>query len=193
MEKNSRKFALPDDAQLIRSLVAAIPDDWGWLDGCLEAPADKIADGTALDSTGLLFDRLNEKVVTSRTPQGLETRRQPDYFALFVEDKLPGFVSFHEAGYEDRIRLTLKKAKSLADGFLMKGYRGSLNFYRDCRHNRKYSNSASVSIFCGDKENDIGRDETPFVQVSWDEEYHGSESHVASILAICTKFELKPL
>lgn len=195
MGKNSRKFALPNDAQLIRSLVAAIPDDWGWLDGCLEAPPEKISDGSALDSTGLLFDRLNDKAVTTRTPIGEEIKRKPDYFALFVESRSPGFVSFHEAGYEDNGRLPLKLAKSLANGFVMKGYRGALTFYRDCLHNRKHSNTAKVYIWCGtpNLKDEFGSRDEPFVMVCWDEEHGGEESHVSSVLAICTKFELKSL
>jgi len=193
----SFEFALPDDSNIISSLVRAVPDGWSWLDGGLYAPKRLVDEGLAMPDTGYALSRFRggRTEVTGRTVRDGEVTREvaPDLFGFLVERKRPAWVAFEEAGFGNSYDLTFATAKRLASGFVYLGYRGILRFYRDCRNNDKYRNPAHfyLEMAPGGCLVAEGHEGEGVALISWDAENGGTKDMVAALLDICGKLELK--
>jgi len=180
--KSELFFEIPNDVEIMVKIIEAIPSDWAWIDGMLVAPKDLIDSGSAKENTGFTLKRFHDigpTIIGSYNKERNE-RNHPDLYAIMVEHKLPGFVTFDEAGYECDIA-TFEVAKRIASGFVRKGYLGSLCFFQDCYANRKHQNPASCWISFKIRK----------VEIKWHGNYGGKEESVAPIITVCRSLKLK--
>lgn len=145
--RGERFFEIRNNRDLRANLVEAIPSNWEWVDGSLVAPSEFIAWGQVSEDTGFVLGNFLgfKPTIVGSYDRGTTRRSKPDLFAIMVEQKLPGFVSFDEAGKDASI-ITFELSKRLAIGFLKKGYRGSLRFYKGHHHDNKYHNPAQCNM-----------------------------------------------
>lgn len=190
-------FEIPDDQEVMVKLVEAIPPNWSWVDGSLHAPKNLVSSGAVQENTGFAVERFHSihPTIIGSYDRSEGKREKPDLFAIMVEQKLPGFINFDEAGYDAHI-VTLELAKRVAVGFLRKGYRGCLCFYRGCYDNSKYANPARCSmIFDSWHGTPISREEAGAqparVKLEWEGRYYGKEEDIAPIVAVCRSLSLR--
>ena len=132
-------FELPqDDSYLTSQLVEAIPDDWEYVFGQLDAPLDRVASGQ-VSHGGWSLDQFRDLQVATLADYSMrdasyeerqtimEYRRQA--FCELVLGIPPLFVRFRDAG-EDNSHgiLPFKVAKLIASAYIVRGYRGDLSF-----------------------------------------------------------------
>ncbi len=189
-------FEIPDDQEVMVKLIEAMSLEWHWVDGGLHAPESLITSGQADGDTGFMVERfhsIHPTIVGSFVDGG--KRKKPNLFAIMVEQKLPGFIRFDEAGYDADV-VTLELAKRIATGFLRRGYRGRLLFFRNCHNNNKYDNSARCEMnfepwhgapVCGRE----AGPQPARVKVEWNGRYRDSEEEVAPIVAVCRSLGLR--
>lgn len=141
-----RRFLIPENAEVMVELIGRIPDYWSWVDGRLNAPDDLLARKKAVAGTGFSISRSHSigPTIIGETAVDRE-KRDPDLYAILVDQKLPEFIYFDEAGYGDRI-VTLSLAKRIAVGYVRRGYRGKLYFYSDSMGNDKFYNCARSEL-----------------------------------------------
>lgn len=186
-------FEIPEDPEVMVILVRAVPSNWSWVDGGLYAPQDSIVSGAAKEDTGFAVKRffsIRPTIVGGYSKKG--KRSKPDLFAIMVKQKLPGFVHFEEAGF-DKDEVTLETAKQIAVGFLKKGYRGCLCFYKDYYNNSKYNNPAycdmTLEPWHGTGE-EVGL-QPARMKLEWDDRYSGKEEDIATIVTVCYSLGLR--
>jgi len=129
-----RIFALPertDDRAAISHwqadaarVIEAVPSDWSDVSGELVPSSE---DGVC-ESTGYTFHRFDRAVhVTARPdPRRPDAVIRPDPVAVLLSGELPRFVSFHHTGFDADWQFLI--ARSLAAGFVRRGYVGWLAF-----------------------------------------------------------------
>ncbi len=196
--KSNLFFEIPDNQEVMAKLVEAVPSDWAWLDGGLRALNTLISSGEVEENTGFALERFHtiRPTIVGSYDQSNGKRRIPNLFAIMVEQKLPGFINFNEAGYESRI-ITLDLAKQIAAGFLRKGYRGSLHFFKDCYNNNKYDNSARCELIFSPWRAPRGWSEEAGpqparVMLEWESRYGGGEEEdIAPIAGVCRSLNLR--
>lgn len=189
-------FEIPDDQEVMVKLVEAIPR-WAWIDGELEAPGNLISSGLAENNTGFAlecFHNIHPTIIGSYD-WAIGRRGDPNFFAIMVEQKLPGFVRFDEVGYYDG-PITFELAKSIAIGFLQKGYRGQLHFYKGCYGNDKYNNPAYYGMTFESWHGApiLGEEagtQPARVKLEWDNRYRGKKEDLAPIITACRLLNLR--
>ncbi len=198
-------FEIPDDQEVRVKLVEVIPSNWSWVDGGLYAPKNLVASGQVEENTGFAMERfhsIHPTIIGSYDPtiigsydQDEGKRGKPNLFAIMVEQKLPGFIEFDEAGYNSHI-VTFELAKRVVVGFLRKGYRGSLCFFRGCYDNNKYDNPARCELIfepwhgapvCREE----AGEQPARVKLEWESRYYGKEEDIAPIVAECRSLNLR--
>lgn len=190
-------FSLPDDSNVIASVIRSVPDSWSWVDGTLSVPKPLVSEDLAMPDTGYLLSRFRNvrAEVVGRTlgELGVAYDKPPDLFGFLVERKRPAWVKFDEAGYDNSHDLTLATAKRLAGGFVHLGYRGILRFFSDCRHNNKFHNPARLylEMAAGDCLVGEGYSARGLILISWEEAYGGSQADIQVPLDLCRSLELK--
>lgn len=190
-------FKIPDDQEVMVKLVEAVPANWSWVDGALDAPKNLVASGQVEENTGFVLRRFHsiQPTIIGSYDRNKGEWGNPDLFAIMVERKLPGFISFNEAGYNSCI-VTLELAKRIAVGFLRQGYCGGLHFYSGCCDNNKYDNPARCSLIFEpwDGVKEMCREEAgpqpARVKLEWDSQYYGKEEDIAPIVAVCRSLNL---
>lgn len=190
-------FKIPNDPEIMAKLVEAIPSNWLWVDGSLRAPRILVDAGQVEENTGFAIARfhdINPTIVAGYDDVNHRKIRTPNLFAIMVEGKLPGFVSFNEAGV-DHDFVTLELAKKIAIGFISKGYLGWLNFYRDFHHNSKYDNSAQCSMALNSWHGPpVMKEEAGLqparIKLEWSNSYDGQED-IEPIAAMCRGLNLR--
>ena len=190
-------FKIPNDLEVMAKLVEAIPSHWSWVDGQLRAPKCLIDVGEVEESTGFAVMRFHSirPTIIGRYDEDKRRNKDPNLFAIMLEQKLPGFIMFDEAGYETP-EITLELVKRIAAGFLRKGYRGGLHFYSGCYDNSKYNNPAKCSMIFEvwnggsfSKSGETGM-QPARVKIGWESKYCGKEEHIASIVSVCRSLNL---
>lgn len=177
-------------------LVSAVPSAWLWVDGGLHASENLIASGEVEENTGFALDRFHDIHPTIRGSYDQKNGiwRKPNLCAIMVERKLPGFITFNEAGYDKSISLEL--AKLIATEFLRKGWRGWLSFYKDCQDNYTYHNSARASMIfqpwdgapvCGVE----AGPQPARIKLEWLDSYYGKMEDVMPIVKVCHSLGLR--
>lgn len=190
-------FEIPDDQEVMVKLVEAVPSTWSWVGGILNAPKTLINSGMALKDTGFTIQRFHDirPTIVGHYDHYQGRRLKPDLFAIIVEQKFPGFIGFNEAGYDPCV-VTLELAKRVAVGFLRKGYRGALGFFKGCYDNNKYKNAAFCSIeFQSQYGTPVSGVEAGYqparVILEWNENFYGKEEDVKPILEMCRSLNLR--
>lgn len=191
-------FEIPDDQEVMVKLIEAVPPNWSWVDGGLHAPKTLVASGQVEKNTGFAVERfhnINPTIIGSYN-QNEGKRGKPNLFAIMVEQKLPGFIKFDEAGYDTHHIVTLELAKRIAVGFLRKDYRGSFRFFKGCYNNSKYDNPARCEmIFEPWHGAPVYREEAGSqparVKLEWESRYYGKEDDIAPIVAVCRSLNFR--
>lgn len=191
-------FEIPDDQEVVVKLVEAVPSNWSWVDGGLHAPKVLVASGQVEENTGFAVERfysINPTIIGNYDRNEWGKQEKPNLFAIMVEQKLPGFITFNEAGYDEH-NIIFELAKRIAIGFLRKGYRGRLRFYQGCYNNKKYDNPARCEmIFKPWHGAPIYREEAgpqpARVKLEWESCYYGKEEDIAPIVAVCRSLNLR--
>ncbi|HDY73440.1 MAG TPA: hypothetical protein ENH86_02610 [Candidatus Jorgensenbacteria bacterium] len=112
-----------------------------------------------------------------------------------VDQKLPGFIFFDEAGYRTPI-ISTELAKRITVGFLQKGYRGGLRFFKDCYGNCKFDNPARCDIASkpwhgGPASYEEGGPQPARIKIEWEGKYGGEEEDIAPIVTVCRSLNLR--
>lgn len=190
-------FEIPDDQEVMTKLVESVPSSWSWVNGYLHAPKNLRAAGLVQENTGFILERFHDihPTIVGDYDGNEGRRKRPDLYAIMVEQKLPSFVAFEHAGFDDSRFLTLALAKRIAIGFLKKGYRGGLRFYSDCYDNKEFDNPAHCNLVFMPREgapafNEPGPQPSR-IKVGWDKRYGGKEEDIAVILSVCRGFNLR--
>lgn len=177
-------------------LVEAVPENWSWVDGGLYAPRILVESEQVEEHTGFVLERFHSihPTIIGSYDQTMGRSRKPNLFAIMVEQRLPGFIRFIEAGYGADI--TLELAKRVTVGFLRRGYRGGLHFFERCCNNHKYDNPARCSmIFEPWQGAPLCLEEAGLqparVKLEWKSHYYGKQEDVAPVVAVCRSLNLR--
>jgi hypothetical protein len=196
-----RMFEIPDNSEVMAQLIEAVPSNWSWVDGRLEAPSQLIHDNKVALNSGFALQRFHSIHPTIVGKKKDEEIINPDFYSLIVERKLPEFITFDEAAFETSYEgLTMEVIKSIAAAYVRCNYRGVLYFYSGYRHNYKYDNPArcSIKLFRWSP-TPFMRDEYPLeeypptVEIKWDRILGGEEKDVQPILSVCKRLDLQEL
>jgi hypothetical protein len=193
-------FEIPDDCEVMAKLIGAVPSSWAWVDGCLWAPPELVASKEAIEDTGFSLSRFHTIHPTIRGKdvfiegQGW-TKTNPNLMAILVERKLPGFIVFEEAGYQEPL-ITMELSKQIAIAYVRKNYGGHLSFYKDCYRNSKYDNPAKCLLTLqpwqgppiSGKE---AGDQPARARLEWESRYGGKEKDIEPIIAVCHELNLR--
>lgn len=192
-ESNVLFFEIPDNAEVMGRLIQAVPLDWLWVDGVLVAPEMFITSGQAEKDTGYTLQRFHsiQPTIIGNFDSEKGLRNRPNLYAIMVEAKRPGFVIFDEVGLDSDI--SLGAARKIAIGLLVKGYRGSLRFYKNCHNDCKHENPAYCGMvfepWCGYYEE--AGPQPARVRVEWTGRYGGKEEDIDSIVKVCRALCMK--
>jgi hypothetical protein len=111
-----------------------------------------------------------------------------------VDQKLPSFVRFDEAGYDPHV-VTMELAKRAAIAFLKKGYSGHLYFYKGCRDYSATDNDGRCFITFEPWKgvpfmNDEAGDQPARIRLEW---FYGQKGKdcVEPIIAVCRSLGLR--
>jgi hypothetical protein len=149
-------YELPfGDTQVARRLIAAVPPNWSWISGQLDAPLQAAFEGKVAGA-GYILDRFHDVVIgTLRSVSReawwrLETSERADIsmqhregaYQLTALRLLPLFVRFKEAGFDqgEHGLMPFELAKRIAMEYTALGYLGDLFFHSDCYDNRGHQN-----------------------------------------------------
>ncbi|MDO8551821.1 MAG: hypothetical protein Q7S03_04045 [bacterium] len=188
-------YVIPDDLEIMIKLIEATPATWLCLSGTIRAPEALIVRGLALEETGFYIGRFHSirpTIIGRYDPKG---RIEPDLFGMLVEQKLPGFVQFDQAGDSAEF-ITLTLAKFLAQGFVVKGYRGHLTFVKSIWDNDMGQRSAryGLSLVTWEsypKDREFVGMQPPLVTLEGDGRYGGKEADIESLFTVCRFLGLK--
>lgn len=181
---NKFLLQLPTESVRLVVIVSSIPNSWSWFDGVLSAPPELIASGEAVEGIGFRLSRFGDPGYVGK--QDSERPSESAITAMIVQRKLPGFIVFDTAGFENR-PISFKATREIAAAYIVRGYRGNLSAYRDHHRNNKYDNSAVFSLhpkglppaFVHTNEG------KPHINLDWDPRFGGSAEHVQLILEAC--------
>lgn len=190
MESNETVFQIPEDGNaFLADLIDAIPDNWSDISGTLDAPEKLILSGQAIRDTGYDCDRFNNRKITlcGRHLRGTPSTK-PDFQAILVDNKLPGFLTFSETGYDRPEWFVI--AKRLASGFARKGYRGLLDFSSGVYRETAYEHPAHCSINSVPWEKHVAigkpwRMMPPAVVLTWNDKYGGKPELIEPMIKVC--------
>lgn len=190
-------FEIPDNREIMARLIEAVPSTWAWVDGALWAPKELVSSGQAIEDTGFELSRFHtiHPTIVGGYSETNRQRVKPNLFAIIVEQKLPGFIFFDEAGYQEHL-VTMDLSKQVATAYVLKGFGGHLTFYKDCYDNSKYDNPAKCAMsfqpwhgpFALGKE---AGEQPARARLQWEGRYRGKEEDIAPIVAVCRSLKLR--
>lgn len=131
----------------IAQIVSAVPADWCWLDGALEAPQKLIGAGRVHPDAGYVLGGFVERGFKLASlhehlhgRREYESIRRVDTHGIVTSPRLPAFVEFDEAGYREKFALPFSEVVRIAADLVRQGYLGGLSFYSGFEDNNKYDN-----------------------------------------------------
>jgi hypothetical protein len=177
-------------ARYVARLIEAVPDDWSDMSGLLDA-----ADPDAAWDTGYEFHRHGSsvRIVARRrwtSHDKVAEVVRPDLFALLVEKRAPGFISFDDIGFNANWQFLA--ARSLAVGFIRQGYRGwlSINNGRDRKDADQKPAQVDLHMSPWSLLADVNAPRCivpSAVVLSWDERHGGCLAQLEPIHAVCRR------
>lgn len=134
-------FELPENnAGITTQLIESIPDDYGHLQGQLDAPL-RLIDAGEVARIGWKFQQFVKEIQpaslldhhfgTSLSPEQLDhiwKHLRAGFLELVAQRKLPLFLRFEHAGQDGKHILPLSSAKWMACQYIGMGYTGDLEF-----------------------------------------------------------------
>lgn len=188
-------FPFPEWSQsklIVPVLVQAVPSDWCWVDGMLQAPPATNPEHPCFDDyslSGFAIQRFHLIRPTVFAPDG---KTELDLVGLLCDRKLPAFVAFEEAGFGETIKFPV--AREIAARYAKSGYRGWLWFYASNHRDRKHDSRARcwIDFPLGGDEESRRFHEPAGVRLEWDERYGGKREDIEPIHEACLKLGLEP-
>ncbi len=192
-------FALPrafttENDELLARIIDAVPDSWSDMSGMLEPSEVLVGQGQVIRDTGYTFHRFNRGVEIAHRHHphpnvgSIVEIIRPDPVALLIEDRLPGFVSFNEIGFDASQQFQV--AKRLAAGFVRKGYRGQL-LLNNGRGREGASDMPANLLLClnpwlhWEGIDRPRRPMPPTAVLAWDERHGGRADQLDAIRKVC--------
>ncbi|MEK7073138.1 MAG: hypothetical protein AAB974_01740 [Patescibacteria group bacterium] len=185
----------------IAQIISAVPEDWCWLDGTLDAPQKLIDDGLAHPDAGYVLGGFVERGFKLASlheyrhgRRSDEPIRRVDTLGIVTVPRLPAFVGFNEAGYRESFALPLPEVVRIAADLVRQGYLGGLSFFSGFRNNNKYDNPerARFQLVPSRELPDWSgvqitprRELSPFLLLAWDPRHRGTREHLKPIIAAC--------
>ena len=194
---NKQFFEIPADPEVMARLVEAVPDHWRWVTGSLYPTKKLIASGVVQEDTGFVLARFHNinPTIAGTYDRSARARINPNFFAIMVDRKMPGFVFFDEAGLDCQT-LPFSTVKRLAAGFIRNGYGdGFLDFRSNDHDNYMADNPARCNMIFqrwhgGEYHIEKGP-QVARIRVEWEEKFGGTKEHVAPIVSVCQSLKLR--
>lgn len=152
-------FALPfGHYRLPSAILAAVPDDWGWIDGQLDASAEMIMEGSAAHHGGLALDfhhglRYVTRYDPGRAPETevMLAARRLGLVELLAYASFPAFLRFDRVGFNagpgvDLGLTPMPVVRQIADAYIRSGYLGDLFIKRFNERDRSEHEPPSATI-----------------------------------------------
>lgn len=185
----------------IAQIISAVPEDWCWLDGTLDAPQKLIDDGRVHPDAGYVLGGFEERGFRLASLHEYrhgrrqdEPIRRVDTHGIVTAPRLPAFVGFNEAGYRESFALPFTEIVRIAADLVRQGYLGGLSFFSGFRNNNKYDNperarfqlvpSRELADWSG-VQLTPRREMAPLLLLEWDPRHRGTHEHLKSIIAAC--------
>lgn len=185
----------------IAAIIAAVPEDWCWLDGTLEAPQALIDGGRAHPDAGYVLGGYVERGFKLASlheyrhgRRSDEPMRRVDTHGIVTVPRLPAFVVFDEAGYRESFSLPMSEVVRIATDLVRQGYLGGLSFYSGFRNNNKFDNperarfqlvpSRELPEWSGEQLTPR-RELPPLLVLAWNTRYRGMHEHLQPLIAAC--------
>lgn len=190
-------FEIPQDNSMAMSyIVNAVPESWLFVFGRLEAPSDLVQKGMVLPDTGIEIGP-GYRIIGEHRERDTITPCTPDIFNLLLFHKLPGFVDFHIHLWTERDAEIMHLVKDIVSGFIFKGYRGELLFYKDDPNDdgEPWSHGAECDIkptpWNGHRYDEKEAGPQPArVRLGFRTPYGGTENDIAPVAAACRRLGL---
>ncbi|MBU0540654.1 hypothetical protein KKF59_01110 [Patescibacteria group bacterium] len=189
-------FEIPNDRDVMASLVEAVPSDWSAVDGWLLAPENLIDSERVARHIGFAmqtFHGMSLSTIESGDQNSKQTGQ--DLVKIILGQKLPGFLTFAQAGHRSG-NITLMAVRQIAAGFLRMGYRGGLRFCRHVQENENEGHLAKCSFmfdpWYGSR--DLGNEAGPQparIKIEWQSGQKGGKKDFVAIVAICRSLKLR--
>ncbi|RJQ36133.1 hypothetical protein C4552_04200 [Candidatus Parcubacteria bacterium] len=193
---NVKRFLIPEgDMFVMLKLVESIPLDWSFVNGRLNAPAQLIATRQAVAGTGLFLSRSHSIRPTFIGETAWDREKQePDLYAVLALRRLPGFIRFDDAGYQEQL-MTLTLARRIAMVYIKYGYRGTLSFYSNCSIDDRSDNEARCELALEPWHGapflrEEAGDQPARIKLEWRRDSRG-ERRIAPILRACEVLALR--
>ncbi len=179
-------------AEYLASLVESVPDDWSDVSGRIEPGLDVPRPVPDLGYDFYRHDRgvrVTDRRVSAGTDPGAQLETAT--VALLVDGRPPSWVAFRDTGFDDHSQFLV--ARSLAIGFVRRGYLGWLNFNNG--RGREYAVDLPAEVrfrlapwqrlVSGRARVTSWRPTPPAVVLSWDERYGGTLAQLDPVLRAC--------
>lgn len=163
------------------NLIQAIPANWHFMWGILDAPQSALANNAEFAATKFVFASSINRIIASN-----DSKIVPDFFGILFEDKKPGHVEF---GYQFTPceLMPLAQSKRIAEWFVMHEYRGRMQFV-----SRLPDGEDPVPFQC-----DIWLPEEPgklgdlVVEFEWDAGRYPQHEEILPLIAACKELHLE--
>ncbi|MFA4954837.1 MAG: hypothetical protein WC641_06005 [Patescibacteria group bacterium] len=110
-------FEIPTDTGIMNALIGAVPENWTWLDGRLNAPQKLLESGLVAADVSIL---INGNPAAHILSEG----RDEDLTNFLSTPCFPGKMWFKRVG----LRRSFATAKQVAVRYVVRGYTGRLKF-----------------------------------------------------------------
>lgn len=182
MKLRKKQFEIPNDGETVNRLLESIPEDWTWINGGLSAPENLAKSGEVLKGIVLVLHHgLNDGQPIIY--KGKDPVRIPGPSEIMAEGSMPEGVLFNEAGSGF---FAFRFVKSIATGFVNRGYDGELTFFSDYVDPEGRHRNPAACVLTLQAWLERGKRDGVFhgrgVELTWCDD---GES-VAAILAACT-------
>ncbi len=184
--QNVKRFLFSNDPEERVKVIDSVPKNWAWVDGIIRFPKDQMNFRQIAFDTGYAISHLNSSrpSIVGSAVQGSNLRNKPDLQAIIVERKLPSFIMFDMAGYDNNQEFAA--VCEIACAYVRRGYVGWLKFAKSEHLGNRNINPATCEFrFAGSGE---GRSE---VIMKWNESCGGRPKDLKDILTACYTFNLE--
>ncbi|WKZ29298.1 MAG: hypothetical protein QY323_01050 [Patescibacteria group bacterium] len=180
---------MPDDSEALARVIEAVPQEWSWVDGRLGPPQALVENGQVARTAGYFIGRFHSIHPTIQGPWNHKERRsdRPDLCEILIEHKLPLFIAFDEAGFQERT-MHLGAAKKIAAHHVRFGYRGWLFWYVGWDDDDKYRNEARCEMHFSRQENEA---KNWLVELAVLPRFGGKPEALTPLLEACRALGLK--
>ncbi len=191
---STTSFALPDEGDILARIIEVIPSSWAWIDGHLDASSALVASGQVAEKSGFDISRWHSIRPTIGGPWNHEKNcaDRPDLAEILIERKLPRFIRFTEAGFQEHTASFLL-AQKVAVHFLRRAYRGWFSISAGCYDNNKHENPAYLEMRCSRTTLSTLFRSNWSLEVGLHSRFGGKPEMIGPIIAACQTLGLQPL